>query len=500
MAIDRFPPGTVVGGYIRVSRIGGRAGDGYISPDVQREAIERYAAKLKFEIPADAWFDDQDYSGGNLDRPGWEELVTRISARELQGVIVHCIDRFARNVPDGAAEIRRLRDDRKAFFGSATERMDAATDQGQYMLQQFLNNAELQLNTLKSGWRRTKERAIARGAHIGPTPLGYRRVPKGQERSGCLDPDPAWKPVIRALFKRAAQTSEGNRFLARWANAKHPRPDGRRWTATTVGHVLANRVYLGEVAYRPRRDDFSPLVNPEAHRPLVDPATWHLAQRKPGLQKTNSGPENLLSGLIRCAGCRYRMSASRGGNNIRVYRCVGDHGAGKCPAPAVIIPAKIEPWVLEQVRSQWQTRLELVTSDPTSDSDIGDAVDHLERTRRELSEFAADLEARRLLGDEYHPAMEARVRAVEAAQAEVKRLGGDRQKLPLTVINWSDLSHSETREVLAGAIDAVFVRQGRGLPAEERAVIVWAGELDDDVPARGRPAAALRSFTWPEED
>lgn len=33
-------------GYIRVSRIGGRKGDGYIAPDVQRERIEEYAHEL----------------------------------------------------------------------------------------------------------------------------------------------------------------------------------------------------------------------------------------------------------------------------------------------------------------------------------------------------------------------------------------------------------------------------------------------------------------------
>src|SRR5262245_57707927 len=30
-------------GYVRVSRVGGREGPGYMSPDVQREAIERWA-------------------------------------------------------------------------------------------------------------------------------------------------------------------------------------------------------------------------------------------------------------------------------------------------------------------------------------------------------------------------------------------------------------------------------------------------------------------------
>ena len=68
---------VAVAGYIRVSRIGGRAGEGYIAPDQQREAIGRYAEQLGVVIAGDAWYDDQDFSGGNLDRPGWETLVIR---------------------------------------------------------------------------------------------------------------------------------------------------------------------------------------------------------------------------------------------------------------------------------------------------------------------------------------------------------------------------------------------------------------------------------------
>lgn len=498
----KLPAGSPVAGYIRVSRIGGRSGEGFISPDVQREEIDKYAAHLKFEVPDDAWFDDQDYSGKNLDRPGWEELVARIESGELRGVIVYRTDRFARSVPDGATEIRRLTVELKAYFGSATEQMDVSTPQGMYMVNQFLNNAELQLNTLRSEWKRSKQRAIERGAHIGPTPLGYDRIPKGEKRAGCLVPDKAWRPIIRALFKRAADTGDGNRLLAKWANAKKPRPDGKQWTATTVGHVLANRVYVGEVSYRPRKEGaFEPLVNAEAHEPIVDEATWQAAQREPGIQKTNSGPTNLLSGLVRCAGCRYRMSASRGGKNIRVYRCTGQHGAGTCPSPAVITAEKIEPWVLDQVKSQWKTRIELAASERSSDTDLSEAMDRLEEARKELSDFSVDVKVREILGNErYYAAMEARVEEVDKAEKEVEALGGGRQSLPPTRIDWESLTREELREVLGGAIDAVFVRQGRGLPVEKRAVIVWAGELDDDVPTRGRTPIALRAFAWPEDD
>lgn len=491
--------GKVVAGYIRVSRIGGRSGEGYISPDEQRVQIQSYATELGLRIPPDAWGDDQDYSGGNFDRPGWENIVKRIESGELAGVIVLRVDRFARNVPDGAAQIRHIVDECKAVFGSAQERMDPSTPTGRYMLQQFLNNAELQLNMLKGGWKVAKELAIKRGAHIGPTPLGLGRIPKGEQRSGCLYPLPEWKPIIAEIFRYASTTKAGNKVVANHMNAEHPRPDGRRWTATTVGHVLANRVYLGEVSYRPRKGDFLPLVNTEAHEPMVDEATWLAAQRTPGKQRTSAGHVNLLAGIIRCAACRYRMCASRGGGNVRVYRCTGEHGGGRCPAPAVIQAERVEKFVLREVQEQWDGRFAVTVQSCGASADADEIAGRVAEARAELEAFANDLAARRLLGDGYHAALEARVNAVAAVEAEWAALGSA-SPTDLAEISWDSLERGEVRELLSGALDAVFIRRGRNLAVKDRACLVWAGDLDEDAPARGKVVNVIRPFEWPQQD
>src|SRR6476660_2172296 len=53
-------------GYIRVSRRGGREGESYISPKVQREQIKGYAKLYGFTIAR--WHEDEDVSGGTLVR------------------------------------------------------------------------------------------------------------------------------------------------------------------------------------------------------------------------------------------------------------------------------------------------------------------------------------------------------------------------------------------------------------------------------------------------
>ncbi len=49
-------------GYIRVSRVGGRGGDSFISPAVQRDQIERWAAMRGATIVK--WHEEYDQSGG----------------------------------------------------------------------------------------------------------------------------------------------------------------------------------------------------------------------------------------------------------------------------------------------------------------------------------------------------------------------------------------------------------------------------------------------------
>jgi hypothetical protein len=53
----------------------------------------------------------------------------------------------------------------------------------------------------------------------------------------------------------------------------------------------------------------------------------------------------------------------------------------------------------------------------------------------------------------------------------------------------------DQRAMLASSIDAVMLKRGR-VPVDERALVLWAGELPDSVPKRGR-RLPITSFKWP---
>lgn len=479
-------------GYIRVSRIGGREGEGYISPDVQRQAIERYASEVGGQIVA--WFDDQDYSGGNIDRPGFMAILGRLAAGESDGVVVMSIDRFSRSTADGSTVVKTIVD-RGQVFASCHERIDPTTDEGRYMLRSFLSNAELFLDQVKTRWRTAKGRAIARGAHIGPTPNGYLKVDAlptkpthispvhsaalgGTTSPGVLVPRPVYGEAMSELFERAAMKRYGDTALARWMTERAPRASGAPWNSGEVRRWLSNRVYLGEVRYGPT------LVNPDAHKPLTTPPVWNRCQREPGERRQAPSPF-LLSGLIRCAGCRYAMGGQNHGGSkgeTRVYRCPRSNRG--CPEPSVIVAERVESHLIGLVEQQL-AGLKLAEKErPADDSPI----EEFDLAALEVETFASDVTARRLLGEEaWQTALRLRAEARDALRPARDSALAAQSATTLSTVEVDDLSHQALRGFLGELVRHIFVRRLRGMPASDRVTVVWRSDLDIDTPGPHRP-------------
>jgi site-specific DNA recombinase len=451
-------------GYVRVSRVGGREGEGYISPSVQREAIEAYAKELDGKVVA--WHDDQDYSGGNTERPGFQAALERLREDRTDGLVVMRVDRFARSVADGAAIVREIVEAEKTF-AACHERIDPTTPEGKFMLTSFLANAELFLDRAKANWNTAKAKAVARGAHIGPTPIGYNRVEKGRERAGCLVPDPLYGPAITELFRRAASGEHGDTALARWMTERAPRRGGASWQSSEVRRWFGNRIYLGEIRY-------GELLNPDAHEPLTDAATWQAVQRAPGRQRRSREGSFLLAGLVRCANCRYAMTGQRSGGakgETPVYRCPD---RGRCDSPSVITAERLDGYVRELVLEQVEgLRLEAV--EEGVDLEAVDAA--YEAAEAELQAFAADVNARRTLGESgWQDSLAAR--ALERdTQREAREQGYAAARLESVVRDAGDLDEAGFRDLLGGMVRHIFVRRrGRGASVDDRALVIWSDD------------------------
>jgi site-specific DNA recombinase len=457
--------------YIRVSRVAGREGDAFISPDVQRSTIGHYAKAHGHEVIHEEV--DLDVSGGKLDRRGLNAILDRIERGETGGIAVAKLDRLSRaGVADALKLVERIQE-AGGVVVAVDLNLDPTTPTGELMMTLLLALARMERRRLSESWKVAKARAMDRGAKIGPTPYGYRRTDNGE-----LEPDPVQAPHVREAFRLArAGVQAATDYLAGHA-------PGRTWTAFTVRRFLANRSYLGEQRYG---DD----VRHDAHEALVTLGAWELAQHD--APPTRRPPAAFpLSGVPSCGTCGGPMVGGRGGrapdgSGLRTYRCAASlktHKGDRCPAPATMVAARLEGHVDTILRDAWAGDHGAVV--------IGDGIglDALELAEAELAGaeaerrgFARDTAARAALGDAWLVMAAEYTKAVELAQERLRAVA-DAQALTGRVVDGYEaldaLPPEEWGAQVRNLVEELTVERGRGsVESRVRLVPSWT---DDDRP------------------
>jgi DNA invertase Pin-like site-specific DNA recombinase len=472
-------------GYVRVSKVGGRDGDSFISPQVQRERIQAAARNAGGRIVE--WHTDLDESGGNRDRLGFQAALARVEAGATDGIVVAKLDRFARSVVDAREALTRI-DAAGGSFISAEDGFDTRTPMGRFAVTILTALAELELERVKENWITSRRYAAERGTHMAQAPTGYdhdgkRRLVPNQEA-----------PIIAEVFRRRAQGRNWSE-LARHLDAEGVRPAGRpdgNWTAAGVRALVSNRVYLGEI----RAGDY---VNTDAHLPIVTLAEFEAAQASHGSPVTRSTEPSLLAGLLRCASCRHVLRLKRINNtDSKVYRCGKHHGSGTCPAPATISASVIEPYLETLLLDQVATRAYRPEVETRALEEIEREVENAEA---ELHAWVTDEAILSLGRDIYVAGLNARQQRMEKTQARRRELLSNAatalpSRTELAAL-WPTLTNGEKRRLLSSAIDTVIIRPNGRRPVQERAVILLYGEAPTDMPGRGK-RVPLRPFQLPE--
>jgi site-specific DNA recombinase len=476
--LEMAPNGLNLDAYVRVSKVAGRSGESFQSPEQQRERIESWAQVHGHVL---TWHEPElDVSGGTMSRPIFDQIMQRIRVGQSDGLVVAKLDRFARTLVGALSTLEEF-ERHGAVLVSVADNIDLSTPMGKAFLRILLVFAELERDRIKESWETATANAIARGIHIGKFPLtGY---DKGLDKR--LVPNELAPAIREAFLMRGAHRSLTQ--IARRLNEIAPRPNGGLWTNPMIDRMLKNRAYMG-IAYRGEN------VNVEAHEAIVTAAEWHAARLAPVRCAPRGKHPNLLGGIARCAGCRYvlapKLAGSRAGGDWPAYNCRKRHTAGACGEPANINRRKLDSFV----ESAWREQMAREAVSVQHDTDaLQAATDALSAAQEELSAFAADLTARRALGDAgYHAALQVRSSAVNQAQAEMQ---SELASMPSAgaVERYDELPIEDRKRILGSSIDAVIVKRGHSrIPIEDRVTILWRGEGPEDLPRRGRDNGPVR--------
>ncbi len=104
---------TRMTGYIRVSRVAGRTGESFISPELQRRQIAAWATMKGVEIVA--WEEDLDVSGGRRDRPGLDRFMDALRAATTVADVTRAVELIGRIRVEAGRDVTRIRDTQVPF-------------------------------------------------------------------------------------------------------------------------------------------------------------------------------------------------------------------------------------------------------------------------------------------------------------------------------------------------------------------------------------------------
>jgi site-specific DNA recombinase len=293
----------------------------------QREACKREADKLGAEIAEE--YIDRGESAKTAKRPALRAMLDRLTRGDIDYVIVHKVDRLARNRADDVEIVMAIRK-AGAQLVSVTENIDE-TPSGLLLHGIMSSIAEFYSRNLAAEVMKGTTQKAKSGGTPYRAPIGYlhdRLTVDGREvRTVVLDPERA--PLTREAFTLYAS---GDYSLAELAaimeerglrsrpTRKYP---ARALKAKDLHAMLRNAYYVGVVTYNGK-------TYLGRHEPLVDETTFEEVQELL-TSKRISGERpwrhfHYLRGSIYCGECGRRLIYSRAkgkGGEYEYFVCGG---------------------------------------------------------------------------------------------------------------------------------------------------------------------------------
>ncbi|HEX5758569.1 MAG TPA: recombinase family protein [Thermoanaerobaculia bacterium] len=303
--------------YIRVSTP--KQKEEGVSPEEQHDAIARYAGTHGLSIIE--WFEETK-TAAKRGRPKFTKMLRLLRQGKAQGLVIHKIDRSARNLRDWA-DLGELIDAGIAVH-FVNESLDLHTRGGRLaadiqaiVAADFIRN--LREETLKGFYGRLKQ-----GLYPLQAPLGYLDCGKGKPKV----PDANTAPHVRKTFELY---DSGQFSLLALADEMYRRGlrnrNRHKVTRNGLSTILNNSFYCGLISLRKTGETF-----PGIHRPLIPVALFRRVQDR--LQGRTHRKvirhEFVFRRLLSCGHCGRLLRGELQKGHV-YYRC---HTQG-CPTKCV---------------------------------------------------------------------------------------------------------------------------------------------------------------------
>ena len=373
--------GGITALYCRLSRDDGSEGESNSIAN-QKKLLARYAKD--HGLGNTRFYVDDGYTGTNFNRPGFQQMLEDMDMGYISTVIVKDSSRFGRNY----LEVGKYTD---YYFPEHNIRFIAVNDcvdseNGEDELGAFRNVMnEMYAKDISRKVRSSQRLRGMAGEPLSPPPYGYVKSPENKKK-WVIDPEAA--EIVRKIFRLCLE-GKGNEVIARqlqdekvlvpqayWQSkglgrgGKKTQPNPYRWCKTTIGKILTQQEYCGDVinfkTYSKSFRNKTRVENPrenwavfrDVHEPIIDRETFDEVQKivNKVRQRRLKDPEeekSLFTNLLYCADCGSRLWYHKSTNQtpVRHFFCSNYKGIrGTCEDHHYIREDALTEIVLSELR------------------------------------------------------------------------------------------------------------------------------------------------------
>ena len=338
----------------------------YNSLDAQRDAAMNYIASQR----ANGWqalpdsYDDGGWSGGSINRPALQRMMTDVRAGLIDIVVVYKIDRLSRSLTD-FAELQTEFEKYDVSFVSVTQEINTSTSSGRMMLNILMTFAQFEREVIAERIRDKLSASKKKGKYVGGLlPLGYR----GDSVNMKMVIEPEEAKIVRLIYDEYLRTSspkavqrllEGKGIRGReWVSKKGLRHGGRPLSIAVIRDILQNPIYIGKLRYRGK-------VYDGEHEGIIPVKLWERVQStfKANSESCHQRAGRDLkpfAGIIYCGHCNAPMFVATvtkpNGRRYRYCICHVDEKRAHRECPLHRVPAEtLEQLLLNRIAALLKT-------------------------------------------------------------------------------------------------------------------------------------------------
>lgn len=293
-------------GYIRVSTQ--KQGEG-VSLEAQKDAITVFASRN--DLIVTTWFEEKE-TAAKSGRPIFTAMLKQLHQGKAAGLIMHKIDRSARNHRDWA-DIGDL-SDAGIDIHFATETLDFRSRGGRLTADIQAVIAADYIRNLREECIKGMNGRLKQGLFPWGAPPGYLNQGGGKVKIPC----PKTAPLVKLAFELYASGQYSyNSLLVELHQRGLRNRRGGKLTLCGIGNILQNPFYIGLMHIKSSGKTYEGI-----HDPIVPVLTWKQVQvvraERSGPKTTRHG--HLFQGIFRCGLCEKPMVPERQKGHV-YYRC-----------------------------------------------------------------------------------------------------------------------------------------------------------------------------------